>query len=602
MAGVCEIDAVRIPIGSYGGGFLVRLINLDDDLGEKDIDGIKFLCRDYIPGSKLEKCNKGIDIFQYLIERKLITEENIDILVECLYRINRLDWIKKLNFRPDDVKQKVKQATKLNTFRVMLFTLAEDISDEEVSKIRYYLQNIVPGHQNRNIKSCTTMAEAFTFCEKMGLLDATKIQIIYDMLKLLKRDDLVDEVNDYAEKAGFRQSIMPSSENHVYRENNTTGSSPIHESSQRLGPVTVQPSLPGSSTVFPHPERTQPGCIPNRGSSVAPLTYDVMSALDTNVNYELNTSRATNTYGPSQNPHSQFQNEACFTSELKLPLHAAGVATGFNYSVHHQDSQVVPSGATIKQSQKQTELLERYKMDAEPRGICLIINNKKFYQEENDPRQLKLDDREGTDVDCEKLQTLFNNLHFKVEIKHDQTDKQIYELMLETSRRDHSKYDCFVCCVLSHGIEGNIIGSNTKEIPISKLTYFFQSARCPSLARKPKVFFFQACQGTEKQTGHTVDPDIVEDAPSREMIPNEADFLLGFATVAGYSSFRSRSKGSWYINNLVQMLEKHHERMDVLSILVRVNDEVCKRDAHMNSNLYKQTPLPMFTLRKQLYF
>ncbi|KAK3589764.1 hypothetical protein CHS0354_021093, partial [Potamilus streckersoni] len=83
----------------------------------------------------------------------------------------------------------------------MLFNIAEDISVEEVSKIRYYLQNIVPGHQSRNISSCTTMVEAFTFCEKMGLLDETNIKIIYEMLKLLKRDDLLDEVNDYAEKA-----------------------------------------------------------------------------------------------------------------------------------------------------------------------------------------------------------------------------------------------------------------------------------------------------------------------------------------------------------------------------------------------------------------
>ncbi|KAK3589766.1 hypothetical protein CHS0354_021095 [Potamilus streckersoni] len=616
MAGLYDIDAVRVPNGSYENGFLVRLIHLDDDLGEKDIEGIKFLCCDVIPGSRLEKCRKGIEIFQYLIERKLITEENIDLLVECLCRINRLDWIKKLNFKPDDVKQKVNTATTLNPFRVMLFNIAEDISVEEVSKIRYYLQNIVSGHQSRNISSCTTMVEAFTFCEKMGLLDETNIQIIYEMLKILKRDDLVDEVDDYAEKTGLRQSPQCLSDYHIQNQVNRTGSSSIHvdpmeisESSQRLGPVTVQPFLHGNSMLFPHPENTQPGCIPNRGLSVAPLTYDVISALNTNVNYELNTSGVENTYGTSQNPPCQFRNEASSTLELEMgrrtPIVAAGVATGFNYSVPHRGSQVVPSGAPIKHSQEQTELLERYKMDAEPRGICLIINNKKFFQEENDPRSRKLEDREGTDVDCEKLQNLFSKLHFKVEIQCDQTDQQIRKLMIDTSRKDHSEYDCFVCCVLTHGTEGNILGSNGKEIPILNLTCFFRSDFCPSLAGKPKVFFFQACQGSEKQSGYKMEqalPDIVEDAPTREMIPNEADFLFGFATVAGYSSYRSRSKGSWYINKLVQMLETYHERIDVLSILVRVNDAVCKGDAHFDSKVYKQTPAPMFTLRKQLYF
>jgi len=45
-----------------------------------------------------------------------------------------------------------------------------------------------------------------------------------------------------------------------------------------------------------------------------------------------------------------------------------------------------------------------------------------------------------------------------------------------------------------------------------------------------------------------------------ETIPNEADFLIGYATVPGYVSFRSKSQGSWYINTLVKMLHKYGSR------------------------------------------
>jgi hypothetical protein len=45
--------------------------------------------------------------------------------------------------------------------------------------------------------------------------------------------------------------------------------------------------------------------------------------------------------------------------------------------------------------------------------------------------------------------------------------------------------------------------------------------------------------------------DLTIDRP-RELIPDEADFLLGYATVPGYVSYRSRSQGSWYINKLSQ--------------------------------------------------
>ena len=52
----------------------------------------------------------------------------------------------------------------------------------------------------------------------------------------------------------------------------------------------------------------------------------------------------------------------------------------------------------------------------------------------------------------------------------------------------------------------------------------------------------------------------VETDNDKEMIPNESDFLVGYATVPGYVSFRSRNHGSWYIRKLCEALEKYSER------------------------------------------
>lgn len=54
--------------------------------------------------------------------------------------------------------------------------------------------------------------------------------------------------------------------------------------------------------------------------------------------------------------------------------------------------------------------------------------------------------------------------------------------------------------------------------------------------------------------------DLAVDNRVKEMIPNEADFLLGYATVPGYVSFRSRNHGSWYIRKLCELLEKYANR------------------------------------------
>ena len=43
-------------------------------------------------------------------------------------------------------------------------------------------------------------------------------------------------------------------------------------------------------------------------------------------------------------------------------------------------------------------------------------------------------------------------------------------------------------------------------------------------------------------------------ADNKKVIPNESDFLLGYATVFGYVSYRSKTKGSFYIKSLTENL------------------------------------------------
>ncbi len=54
-----------------------------------------------------------------------------------------------------------------------------------------------------------------------------------------------------------------------------------------------------------------------------------------------------------------------------------------------------------------------------------------------------------------------------------------------------------------------------------------------------------------------LEKDSESDEPPPETIPNEADFLLGYATIPGFVSYRSRSMGSWYITKLCEMLDKY---------------------------------------------
>uniref|UniRef100_A0A8D0G7J9 Caspase-8 n=1 Tax=Sphenodon punctatus TaxID=8508 RepID=A0A8D0G7J9_SPHPU len=251
-----------------------------------------------------------------------------------------------------------------------------------------------------------------------------------------------------------------------------------------------------------------------------------------------------------------------------------------------------------------------YKMTSHPRGICLILNNHNFARARAEvPKLKKINDRNGTDADAEFLQKVFTELHFEIKLYRDLTAGRICERVRFYRDIDHRDRDCFVCCILSHGDKGILFGTDGQEASIRELTTLFTGRNCPSLAGKPKLFFIQACQGDVVQKGVSLDTDSCELESSleadagvqRECIPDEADFLLGMATVTNYVSYRSRTSGSWYIQSLCQHLEKSCPRgEDILTILTAVNHEVSKKTERLNKG--KQMPQPSFTLRKKLVF
>ncbi|XP_057601711.1 caspase-8 isoform X2 [Hippopotamus amphibius kiboko] len=235
-----------------------------------------------------------------------------------------------------------------------------------------------------------------------------------------------------------------------------------------------------------------------------------------------------------------------------------------------------------------------YRMKSKPRGYCLIFNNYDFSIARKDvPKLHSIKDRNGTDLDAEALNKTFSELHFDVVHFRDHTAKKICEVLKSYQSMDHNNKDCFICCILSHGDKGIIYGSDGQEAPIYELTSYFTGSNCPSLAGKPKIFFIQACQGDNYQRGIAVETDSEQKEAYLEMdssvqkryIPDEADFLLGMATVNNCVSYRSTMEGTWYIQSLCQSLRERCPRgEDILTILTKVNFEVNILVAHMGTS------------------
>ncbi len=251
-----------------------------------------------------------------------------------------------------------------------------------------------------------------------------------------------------------------------------------------------------------------------------------------------------------------------------------------------------------------------YPMTSHPHGLALIINNEKFKGH---------DQRDGTGVDENNLTVTLRYLGYNIEIHRDVATKDMIRLFEEVKLRDHSAYDSFICCILTHGESGRVFGADSSSVLIETLTGELCAASCPSLKGKPKIFFIQACRGNLKcysvstDDGHHgnsgseegSDHDEVDhgahpsqDSPSSNLrraivrslsmeaketaervkadgdFPDVADFFFGFATPSGQVAWRDLDHGSWYISELCRQLCTYSVSKSLSDIMTKVHDSV----------------------------
>jgi hypothetical protein len=235
-----------------------------------------------------------------------------------------------------------------------------------------------------------------------------------------------------------------------------------------------------------------------------------------------------------------------------------------------------------------------YRMNYPERGVALIINNKYFQS------HLEMPIRDGTDRDAYSLETTLRKLSFDVRVFNNCTAANMCYLMNKLAREDHSRADCFLSVILTHGDKDCVFGTDA-SVEIDGLLQPFRHNK--SLAGKPKLFFIQACRGTNLMDGIDTHPFEVNYVKS---IPIEADFLVHYSTISGYYSWRNSLNGSWFIQSLCKVLDEHSKSLEIMHLLTAVNRRVAyyyesnTNDPHMNGK--RQVPCIVSMLTKELYF
>lgn len=533
------------------------LLQIGQSLDSEEVRALAFLCRD-ISQRSLNSVEVFSDLCSSLSDQDLLSPDRPQLLQELLLTIQRPRLARDMHLTEQGPRRDL-----ISPYRKLLYNLSEDITDEDLRNIKFLLNQKLP---RRKLDENVTTLELFLEMEQMDLLGQTNLDLLQSIFQSVC-PVLNEKINHFKQQ---QETYVNSTFEEI---NSLTSLSSCVDQNQHALNDNPQ-SLYGGSNVYGLQSFPQLSISPPNASVDFPQGIHCHNYTGVLSQHVSNASFVTNTY-PVKGT----------SGALKTSVESTGITIKPALNVYTEATNVEELGA--------------YPMTGARRGICLIINNYEF----SDKRK-----REGTKIDQECLERVFQWLGFEVEVHHDCTRAKMLSVAKDLSGRDHRNMDCVVCCFLSHGLEGGIFGVDSESVSIRQLTRLFNGSQCPSLVDKPKLFFIQACQGINEQQAVSIQTDgpipcyIESDAAKMEdSIPSDADFLLGMATVPSFVSYRERSSGSWFIQalckNLVQMVPRG---LDLVSILTKVNADVSQKTGYYEPK--KQMPQPAFSLRKKVIF
>ncbi|KAK7930510.1 hypothetical protein WMY93_006905 [Mugilogobius chulae] len=230
---------------------------------------------------------------------------------------------------------------------------------------------------------------------------------------------------------------------------------------------------------------------------------------------------------------------------------------------------------------------EEYKMSRKRRGLAIIFNQEYFYW------QMGMSTRHGTNADRSNLERRLKALNFEVKVYDNSKQMEIWDILREAAQANHSDADCFMLIFLSHGEQDHIYAFDGK-INIHDITAMFQGTSVRVLWENPKSSYCRRVV-ERSMTIHAV-----------FTLPAGADFIMCYSVAEGFYSHRETINGSWYIQDLCELLHKYGDSLEFTELLTLVNRKVSMRSVGNCSDRSaigkKQVPCFASMLTKKLYF
>ena len=214
-----------------------------------------------------------------------------------------------------------------------------------------------------------------------------------------------------------------------------------------------------------------------------------------------------------------------------------------------------------------------YPMNSQKHGVALIINKKL-----SEGSTYEMADSDELNL-TETLMFLGYNVLIKQTCSHD----VMVNLFEQIAVIESGGIDSFICCILSHGDEKMVYGSDNKPLELRKIQETVKN--CKLFKKLPKLFFIQAYLGKQ------VDP------ANHLILSKNNEFYFSCAFTSSEQPFRDPNKGSLYVTELCKALCTHSTDM-VLSDILKNVGAILKAKHSSHSQLLKEDN----QLKKNVYF
>lgn len=234
-------------------------------------------------------------------------------------------------------------------------------------------------------------------------------------------------------------------------------------------------------------------------------------------------------------------------------------------------------------SPNRDKILPRYDIRKESAGYLLVINQKEFTYNPKSSYKKLLNDRKGTDKDSQDLRETFEKHGYENITKTNLTDSEIIDSVKSVVKRSKDK-DSLIVCILSHGIRGQVFGSNCIPVEIDTIKSILIGEE---LRHKPKILLIQACQ--------------VDDQIQRTEFKNldgDYDLFVAWSAFPGKVSYRDIEKGSWFIQTICKKINDYGNSDHMIDIMTEVS-----RDLKDKSGPNKETMINIYetNLTKKIF-